>query len=138
MFNQDMDERMLYIRGKAALWGFIFMIVSLLIKDFAIDIFNLYVEDTTRFDMTLIYSAVFLVLTYMLKKHAVSERVILVQKRLFPLPIILFLIVFLMHFIEEGNLNITFINNLFLSIFQCLITIYYCILLYRHQPIDSD
>ncbi|MEG0328425.1 MAG: hypothetical protein RR565_04095 [Erysipelothrix sp.] len=76
MFTSEMDERMLAIRGKGVLYGFLLLIVMIVVKDFCVDIFEMTIESTTRFDFAMIYVCLFFVVSYMMTRNGLDDQVV--------------------------------------------------------------
>lgn len=76
MFTSEMDERMLAIRGRGVLYGFLMLIVMIVVKDFCVDIFGITIESLTRFDFAMIYACLFFVVSYMMIQDGLDDQVV--------------------------------------------------------------
>ena len=85
MITEKMDERMLMIRGRGLLYGFLAICSLIFLKNVATDLFNIQIESVTRTDFAIIFVSVFVVSIYMLINDGISEQVILKTRFIFPI-----------------------------------------------------
>lgn len=105
MITEKMDERMLMIRGRGLLYGFLTICSLILLKNVATVLFNIQIESVTRTDFAIIFISAFVVSIYMLINDGISEQVILKTRFIFPILSLLFIAITILEFMNGSSIN---------------------------------
>lgn len=140
MLSHEMDERMIYIRGKGLLYGFLSLIILLGLKNFAIDLFSLQVESMARLDFAIIFVSVFVVTTYMLLNDGLLDIYTTRARYIFPASSLLFLGLIIASILSDGySFDLNYISNIDTVIIEFIIvTIYSVLLIMKHQNLKNE
>ncbi|QIK57029.1 hypothetical protein G7059_03775 [Erysipelothrix sp. HDW6A] len=132
MITEKMDERMLMIRGRGLLHGFLAICSLIFLKNVATGLFNIQIESVTRTDFAIIFVSMFVVSIYMLINDGISEQVILQTRFIFPILSLLFIAITILEFMNGSSINslpcISISFNLFI---QSTVTTVYSIILWK-------
>lgn len=140
MLSHEMDERMIYIRGKGLLYGFLSLIILLGLKNFAIDLFSLQVESMARLDFAIIFVSVFVVTTYMLLNDGLLDTYTTKVMYIFPALSLLFLGLIITSILSNGySFDLNHITNIDTVIVEFVaVTVYSVLLITKHRNLKND
>ena len=132
MITEKMDERMLMIRGRGLLYGFLAICSLIFLKNVATDLFNIQIESVTRTDFAIIFVSVFVVSIYMLINDGISEQVILKTRFIFPILSLVFIALTIFEFMDSSLINsFPCISISFNLLVQSTVSTVYSIILWK-------